>query len=153
VVGIVLLVLACAWVPILNKLVIIGAKQGAQLTKESEESWKDIPGHFDINLHNDHFFFHCLNADDVVYKGEKPMFEEYGPYIYREYDTYTNVKYDQDIPVPAKDDPEFKKRIDDAATAKGLTATFNNFMRYETEMEDDMDKTAQGVDTKLKVVN
>ena len=151
-IGVVLFVLGCAWVPLLNKLVTIGAKQGAQLTKANEANWKGLPGHFDINLHNDHYFFHVLNADDVVYKGAKPQLEQFGPYIYREYDVFTDLKYDQDVKIPAKSDPEYAKRINNADSAKAVEATFNQLMRYEFEMEDKMDQTAN-VNTTLKVVN
>jgi hypothetical protein len=69
------LALAAAWVPVLKNLTISGAKQSSALTKANEESWKDLPGHFDLNLHNDHHFFHCTNADDVTYKGAQPQYE------------------------------------------------------------------------------
>lgn len=85
------MVFACAWIPILKSLVIKGAKDGAALTLENEPDWKDIPGNFDIDINNNHYLFHCTNPDDVIYRGLKPEFEQYGPYIYREYDLYTDI--------------------------------------------------------------
>jgi len=87
--------MACAWTPILNKLMISGAKTGAALTAENEKDWKNIPGSHDIDIHNNHFFFHCTNADDVIYQGAKPEFEQFGPYIYHEFDIFTDIKYGQ----------------------------------------------------------
>lgn len=43
--------------------------------------------------------------------------------------------------------------MDGATKAKGLEATYNQFLLYEHEMEDQMDHTGQGVDTPLKVAN
>lgn len=88
----------------------------------------------------------------MIYKGAKPQLEEFGPYIYREYDIFTDLKYDQDVKVPAKSDPNYSKRISDADSAKAVEATYNQVMRYEFEMEDKMDKVAN-VNTTLKVVN
>lgn len=89
----------------------------------------------------------------MVYKGARPEFEEYGPYIYREYDTFSNIKYDQELEIPGTSDPTFKDKIKGATKAIGLTADFNMNMKYESEMEDRMDKTAQGINTKLRVAN
>ena len=55
------------------------------MTLNNEKTWKDIPGFFDINIHHDNYFFSVTNEDDVIYKGAKPIFEEYGPFIYREH--------------------------------------------------------------------
>ena len=153
VLGIVLLILACVWIPSLNALLTSGAKDAAQLTEANEENWKGIPGHYDINIHHNNHFFHCLNVDDVVYKGEKPLFEQYGPYIYRETDTFDDVQYGQSLEITGLSDETYNKNIDEQTYADGLFATFNTFTKYYTEWEDKMDTTKQGVDTPLKLVN
>lgn len=129
------MVLACVWIPLLTKLTIKGAKDGAALTQANEKDWKDIPGNFDIDIHNDHYFFHCINPDDVIYKGAKPEFEQYGPYIYREYDIFTDVNYGQTLKVNGVDDG-FGPHIDWSNTAEGLTATFNQYMIYDDSKQD-----------------
>jgi len=113
IIGVLLMVLACAWVPILKKLTISGAKDAAALTAENEKDWKNIPGNFDIDIHNDHYLFHCTNPDDVIYKGEKPQFEQYGPFIYREYDQYTDVSYGKTLKVNGVTD-QFGSHIDNS---------------------------------------
>jgi len=70
--GIALVAFACAWVPILSNLILSGAKEGAQLTQANDKTWKNIPGAYDINIANEHYFFHCLNPDAVTYRGDKP---------------------------------------------------------------------------------
>ena len=40
------------------------------------------------------YFYNCTNAEDVIYKGQRPEFMEYGPYTYREYDNYTDVTWE-----------------------------------------------------------
>ena len=74
---------------------------------------------------NSHYFFHCTNSDDVVYKGLRPTFEEYGPYIYREYDIFTNITYDVTEPITGTTDDEYHKRVNKKTTAEGLKAIYN----------------------------
>ena len=50
----------------------------------------------------------------MIYKGEPPVFEEFGPYYYQEYDYYENVTYDQSFTVPGTND----------TTKDALTAVF-----------------------------
>jgi hypothetical protein len=148
-----LIVLAGVWSPVLNKLVISQAKDSAALTKAQEDQWSLIPGEYDIDLHNDHHFYHVTNEDDVIYKGAKPEFEQYGPYIYREYDTFSEMRYDQDIEILSTSDKIYRDALDGAKTAKGLTAKFNMDMKFEDKRIDEMDQTGDGINQKLKVVN
>jgi hypothetical protein len=62
--------------------------------------------------------------DDVIYKGEKPIFEQYGPYIYRETDDWTNVSYDHDLEVTGVEDENFKNNLDGLKKGKALTAEY-----------------------------
>lgn len=68
-----------------------GAKEGAQLTADNEKAWKGIPGTYDINIHHNNYFFNCTNSNNVIYKGAKPELEQFGPYIYREWNTFDDV--------------------------------------------------------------
>ena len=97
--AVVFTVFSIGWVPFLNSQVTRGAKRLAALTKENENSWKDIPGSNDITILHHNYLFSCVNMDDVIYRGQTPIFEQYGPYIYRETDDWTNVTYDQDLEV------------------------------------------------------
>ena len=155
VIGITFVGLGCFWPTLLHTMTVSGAKEGAALTKKNEPAWKGIPGQFDILLHNDHYFFHVLNPDDVVYKGMKPQFEEFGPYIYREWDNYTDVKYDQTLEITGNNDPNYKwfGPPSDAKTAKGLTCTYNQGMNLYTDSIPDNNKMDSGIDQKLNVVN
>ena len=139
--GFIFICLAAFWVAILNAVTHWGAKDGAALTKPNEQAWKDIPGHYDIDITHDNFFYNCTNADDVIYKGEKPIFEEYGPYIYREHEEFNNVKYDQTLNVTGLSDQAFSKNVDGSTTATGLTADFSMYTQYYSEAYDRMDNT------------
>ena len=66
-IGIAIFGIGCAWVSILDSLRDSGAKTSAALTEENELSWKNIPGHFDINISRANFFFSCVNPDEVIY--------------------------------------------------------------------------------------
>jgi hypothetical protein len=110
----------------------MGAKQASALTQENSDNWNGIPGKFDILIHNDHYFFHCLNPDDVIYKGLRPEFEQYGPYVYKEYDTYSDVIYEQQLPVNGRSDSSYSDNIKNKDTATGLYVIFNQWMElYE----------------------
>mmetsp|Transcript_6498 Transcript_6498/g.4614 ORF Transcript_6498/g.4614 Transcript_6498/m.4614 type:complete len:122 (+) Transcript_6498:259-624(+) len=37
--------------------------------------------------------YNCTNIDDVIYKGESPEYQEFGPYTYREWDSMTDITY------------------------------------------------------------
>ena len=64
-----------------------------QLTQENEDNWKGIPGRHDLGIYWHQYFYNCTNALDVIYRGEKPEFQEFGPYTYRESDSYDGVIY------------------------------------------------------------
>ena len=123
--AIIFFVLAGIWSTFLTDMIIDGAKESAALTAANEKSWKDIPGAYDLVITNSHYFFHCTNSDDVVYKGLRPIFEEYGPYIYREYDIFTNITYGVDEPVTGTSDTEYFNRVHQKESAPGLKAIYN----------------------------
>ena len=70
----------------------------------------------------------------------QPIFEEYGPYIYRESDSFTDLTYDLQQDVPGCQ----------CQTKDGLTATFNVTNEYYTPYEDKMDS---GIDNQMTLVN
>jgi hypothetical protein len=63
-------------------------------------TWRGIPGHFDIFIGRNNFVYNCINHDDVIYKGLKPIVEERGPYVYRESDAYADPVYGLSLPDP-----------------------------------------------------
>ncbi|XP_015221424.1 scavenger receptor class B member 1 isoform X2 [Lepisosteus oculatus] len=50
--------------------------------------WKDIPVPFFMSV----YFFHILNPEEIL-RGEKPMVEQRGPYVYREYRQKHNITF------------------------------------------------------------
>ena len=104
-------------------------------------------------ISNSHYFFSCINYDEVIYKGEKPIFEEYGPYIYQEFDTFTNITYNVTQPVTGISDSDYSKNVDGKKEAEGLTAIYNQNLSFYEPMADQNDKTGKGLDEPLKVVN
>jgi hypothetical protein len=91
--GIVLIIM-CGFTPkVMETIINSQAKKSAQLTQENEADWKDIPGAHDLGIYWNQYFYNCTNAYDVVYKAAKPAFKEFGPYIYRESDTYSDLQY------------------------------------------------------------
>ncbi|KAJ8339526.1 hypothetical protein SKAU_G00363120 [Synaphobranchus kaupii] len=50
--------------------------------------WKDIPVPFFMSV----YFFHVLNPSEILV-GEKPMLEQRGPYVYKEYRQKDNITF------------------------------------------------------------
>lgn len=71
---------------------------------------------------------------DVVYKNAKPEFMEYGPYVYREYDNYTDLVYND---------------LDNNISGESLPAVYNKFLQY-IEFDED---TEGNIDTPMYLTN
>lgn len=90
----VILVISSAFVPkLMNTALLFGAKKSSQLTPANEANWNGIPGANDIGIYWNQYFYNCTNALDVVYQNAKPEYQEFGPYVYRESDTYSDLDY------------------------------------------------------------
>ena len=77
-------IVTSAFIPmIFNNLMVNNAKKTSQLTAENESRWKGVAGTNDVGIYWDQYFYNCTNAQDVIYKNEKPQFREFGPYRYR----------------------------------------------------------------------
>jgi len=110
--GVVLLIL-CGFTPKAMEAILTSqAKKTAQLTPENEQYWKGIPGQFDIGIYWNQYFYNCTNAMAVTYTNAKPEFMEFGPYVYRESDSYDDLVYGT---------------MDNTISQKGLPAVFSNF--------------------------
>jgi len=55
--------------------------------------------------------YSCSNADDVIYKNKAPEFIEYGPYIYNEQQSLTNIEYDNQTTINGLKDRTFSKIV------------------------------------------
>ena len=116
---------------------IIGnqAKKSSQLSEANEADWKDIPGSHDIGIYWYMYFYNCTNPEDVTYKNAKPEFMEYGPYTYREFDTYNDLVYK---------DLQNELSEDDA-----LPAVYNKFVQGNNFTSDDVGN----IDTPMYLTN
>ena len=113
------------------------AKKSAYLTKDNEKDWKDIPGSNDILIAWNQYFYNCTNAWDVTYKNAKPEFMEFGPYVYRESDTYSDLVY-QDL--------------DNLVSGEALPSVQNTFVQGVT-YDDDIADGDDHLDTKMFLTN
>ena len=118
----------------MDSLILFGAKKSSQLTPENEVNWKDIPGSNDIGIYWRMYFYNCTNAEDVVYKNHKPAYREYGPYVYREWDNYTDLVYED---------------LDNFISEESLPAVYNQFSQG-TEFDSDV---LGNIDEKMFLTN
>lgn len=107
----------------IDSLVVSQAKDQAALGPDNMDQWKGIPGKFDIQLNRNTYLFNTLNRDDVIFTGAVPEVEEYGPFIYREYDDYSTPEtWDDQIPIPGNE----------GQTAKGIKMLYNQTAKLNT---------------------
>ena len=83
-IGFVMAVICAFWVPIMDSFMESSIKGGAALTLANEKEWNGIPGNYAIDVAHKNYFYNCKNPDEVIYLGEAPLFEEFGPFIYAE---------------------------------------------------------------------
>ena len=84
-----------------------------------------------------YLFPFILSLLQVVFNGAVPIVEEYGPFIYREYDDYTTPeKWDEEIPVPGQEDVT-KKAI---KMLFNQTAKYNEAKGFVENQDQDIDK-------------
>jgi hypothetical protein len=77
----------------MDSVITSQAQKSAQLTEANKEMWAGIPGTYDLELDWIHYFYNCTNYEDVLFKNAAPKFKEFGPYTYREYDTFDNLTW------------------------------------------------------------
>jgi len=119
--GVILIVTACFTPKVMDKVITSQAQKSAQLTEANEPIWDGIPGKYDIEIAWNHYLYNCTNFEDVVFKDAAPEFMEFGPYIYREYDTYDNLTWDSVH--------NWKKGDDE----KAVNASFNQFTKFQSD--------------------
>ncbi|XP_077165467.1 scavenger receptor class B member 1 isoform X2 [Paroedura picta] len=85
-----LLLLGLVLVVVLPGLVELMITQNVQIRPNSFlfNLWKDLP----IPFHFSVYFFHVLNPNAVL-QGEKPVVEQRGPYVYREFREKRNITF------------------------------------------------------------
>ena len=44
----------------------------------------------DVGIYWNQYFYNCTNMMDVIYSNAQPKFQELGPFVYKESDTYAD---------------------------------------------------------------
>ncbi|XP_069880983.1 scavenger receptor class B member 1 isoform X4 [Dipodomys merriami] len=69
--------------------------------------WKEIPVPFYLSI----YFFEVINPDEIL-KGEKPLVQERGPYVYREFRHKTNITFNDNDTVSFREHRSFQFQPD-----------------------------------------
>ena len=93
VIGIALAATAIFIPQIMQNAIQNSAKEGAQLSAKNQANWDTIPGQSGLGIYWNHFMYNCTNVWDVVFQNAMPSFMEFGPYVYQESDTYTDLTW------------------------------------------------------------
>lgn len=59
---------------------------------ETYSNWAKIP----IPIYDKFYFFNVTNVDEILYNGSDPIFEEVGPYVFREKREKVNITFNDD---------------------------------------------------------
>ena len=79
---------------------MLGANSATVLSEKNSQTVLGIPGKYDINVTWAHYLYNCTNLDDVIFRNQRPEFKEFGPFLYQEYDTFTdNVWESLEMPI------------------------------------------------------
>ena len=92
-IGTIVLIMGIAFPFIIDSLVPGAAKDAATVTEDHSKNWQHVPGPYDLLITRGHYLYNLTNWDDLMFKGEKPVFEEFGPYFYREYDDFEDPEW------------------------------------------------------------
>jgi len=78
-----LMSICCAAIcEVMNGLIGFGAGKSVTLTEKNSPKVLGIPGEYDVNITWYHYLYNVTNLDDVVFRNEKPTYEEFGPFVY-----------------------------------------------------------------------
>ena len=131
----IILVITCAFTPkVMNTIIGNQAKKSSMLTQANEPDWKNIPGTHDLGIYWNMFFYNVTNPLEVTYKNAKPEFMEYGPYIYREFDTYNDLVYEN---------------LDNEIGQESLPTVYNKFVQGNNYTSDEVGN----IDTPMYITN
>ncbi len=112
---------------ILEILVKSLAKQGAVMTKETEDLWAYIPGKSAVKIYQQFFFYDLNNLESIVFSNDKVVANEKGPFSAQEITDFINIEF--------KDDNN--------------TVGFNLFRYFQTPQEE----LKRQEDTKINMLN
>ena len=70
---------------------------------------------------------------DVIYSNAQPKFKEFGPFVYKESDTYANLTYTEDLKF-------------NGASLHGVNATFSQNITFDSD-------ASGNIDTELYLTN
>lgn len=69
------------------------AKDQIIMTPHNFNLWGLIPGQSEVSMRRRYYFYNFTNPKEFLYHNQRPEFIEVGPYIYNEYQNYTNLNY------------------------------------------------------------
>ena len=121
-------ILTAAILDVMNAAIAVGANGSVELSEKNAPDLLAIPGPYDVNIEWWHYLYGVTNLDDVVFKDAKPEYKEYGPFIYKETDTYTDLEW-----------TTLEHPIGSGDNYSAVWCTFNeelSFVKDDTEMMD-----------------
>lgn len=76
-----------------DKIITSQIKHQTTLKEETANLWGEVPGKSNVTIHKDHYFFDIQNLQGIIYKNEKAIAFENGPFNVVEVDSFINRKY------------------------------------------------------------
>lgn len=91
--GVLLIILAVVLPFVIESAIQKEAKEQIIMRNNNFNLWGIIPGQSEVNMRRMYYFYNFTNPKEFLYQNERPVFVEVGPYIYDEFQNYTNVNF------------------------------------------------------------
>ena len=95
--GVLLIVLAIILPIYIESVIKSKAEDQVIMGTQNFQLWGVIPGQSEVDMKRFYYLYNLSNPDDFLYNDAKPEFIEVGPYVYDEYQNYTNLNFSSNV--------------------------------------------------------
>lgn len=76
---------------VLQNFILSESRSEALMQMSNQDLWGEVPGTSGANITRSFSLFNFTNPEGFIFRNETPIFHEVGPFIYEEYQNFTNV--------------------------------------------------------------
>lgn len=111
---VIFLVLAIVLPIVIENTIADTGRQKAIMQVSNQNLWGEVPGDTQANVTRQFFFYNFTNPEGFLYNNENPEFYEVGPYVYQEYQNFSNYNY----------------KVDPKTNQRQIKYDFYNYFKY-----------------------
>ena len=91
--GVISIVLAIVLPIFIESIIKTKAQDQVVMTSNNFQLWGMVPGQSESKMQRLYYLYNLSNPDDFLYNNARPEFIEVGPYVYDEFQNYTNLNF------------------------------------------------------------